>query len=104
MADSYRGEKWAEYYSPNAAMLRLKLAEGGYRVFQWRDQPGAYYGSHKHPEAQSHWVISGELEITVHSRTYVLAAGDGDFMPAGTEHSARVVGDEALVYLIGGKQ
>ncbi len=31
----------------------------------------------------------------------ILQAGDMMFIPAGTEHAAEVVGDEAVVYLDG---
>ena len=101
MADSYRIEKWAERSAPNGAMLRMRMEHSGYRVFQWSDQPGAFYGMHKHAEAQSHWIISGSLEITVKSRSYLLEAGDRDFMPAETYHTARVIGDEPVLYLVG---
>jgi mannose-6-phosphate isomerase-like protein (cupin superfamily) len=101
MAESYRVEKWAEHCAPNGAMLRMKMEQSGYRVFQWSDQPGAFYGLHKHPEAQSHWVISGSLEIVVASGSYLLEAGDRDFMPAETYHTARVVGEKSVLYLVG---
>ena len=101
MAESYRVEKWAGRMAPNGAMLRMQMEQGGYRVFQWSDSPGAFYGSHKHPQTQSHWVISGSLEITVQSRSYVLEAGDRDFMPAETYHTARVLGEGPVLYLVG---
>ena len=101
MADAYRVERWAERMPPNGAMLRMRLEADGYRVLQWSDSPGAFYGVHKHTEAQSHWVVSGTLEIVVKSRNYVLGAGDRDFMPAETYHTARVIGEEPVVYLVG---
>lgn len=101
---NYRFERWKEYYAPNAAMLRLILEQEGYRVFQWSDRPGMIYGLHKHDEDQSHWIISGSLELTVErAGTFVLEAGDRDFMPAGNYHSARVVSDAPVLYLIGEK-
>lgn len=101
MTEGYRIEKWEERNAPNAAMLRLRLEEAGYRVLQWCDQPGSFYGMHKHSEAQSHWIVSGILEVTVQSRRYVLQAGDRDFMPAETYHTAKVIGEEPVVYLVG---
>jgi quercetin dioxygenase-like cupin family protein len=100
----FRVERWRNVYKPNAAMLRLKLEQEGYTVYQWGDQPGMFYGQHKHPEPQSHWIISGSLEITVGGRSYVLEAGDRDFLEAETYHTARVVGDTAVIYLIGEKR
>ncbi|MER3430243.1 MAG: hypothetical protein C4324_04225, partial [Blastocatellia bacterium] len=77
----------------------------GYEVYQWADSPGAVYGLHMHLEDQSHWIISGSLEVSIESvGTVVLSAGDRDFMPAGCYHSARVVGDVPVIYLIGAKR
>lgn len=85
-------------------MLRRVLELEGYAVFQWCDQPEHFYGLHKHAEDQTHWIISGKLEMTVEAvGTFVLAAGDRDFMPAETYHTARVVSEEAVVYLVGEK-
>lgn len=100
----YRIEKWAQIHAPNPAMLRLQMEREGYRVFQWGDRPEAVYALHKHDEDQSHWIVSGSLELSVERvGVFVLEAGDRDFMPAGTWHSARVVGEEPVVYLIGEK-
>ena len=99
--DKLRFERWKEVYAPNAAMLRLRLEQEGYRVYQWGDRPGMVYAMHKHEEAQSHWIMSGALELTVNGETYVLEAGDRDFLPAQTWHKARVASEEAVVYLIG---
>ncbi len=100
----FRIERWNRGSAPNPAMLRLTLESEGYRVFQWGELPEATHGLHKHSEDQSHWIISGALELTVERLgTYVLEAGDRDFLPAHTYHSARVVGEEPVVYLVGEK-
>jgi quercetin dioxygenase-like cupin family protein len=104
MKPDYRIEKWMEVYAPNVAMLRLTLEREGYRVFQWCDQAGKIYPNHSHGEDQTHWIISGELELTIENYgTIILAAGDRDFIPANTYHSARVLGEERVLYLIGEK-
>src|SRR3954469_1010074 len=94
-------ERWSEASEPDARDLRLSLQSEGYSVFQWSDAPGTKYGPHAHAEDQSHWIISGELELRVGHETYTLRAGDRDFLPANTIHSAHVPGDEPVVYLIG---
>ena len=105
MPTAYRVEKWRELYAPNPAMLRHALTIEGYQVFQWSDEPGKEYGSHKHDEDQSHWVLSGSLELSIEGTgSYALKTGDRDFMPAGTYHSARVVGEEPVMYLVGAKR
>ena len=96
-------ERWSEPKPPNAAELRERLQADGYSVFQWTDAPGTKYGPHAHPEDQSHWILSGELELRVGYETYTLRAGDRDYLPANTIHSAFVPGDEPVTYLIGAK-
>jgi quercetin dioxygenase-like cupin family protein len=101
---NYRIERWTGLQAPNSAMLRHILVTEGFRVYQWSDMPAAVYVNHKHETDQSHWIISGSLELTIERvGTVVLEAGDRDFMPAGTYHSARVVSEEPVVYLVGEK-
>ena len=96
-------EHWADEGPPNPAELRRLLQDEGYSVFEWTDAPGTKYGPHSHPEDQSHWILSGELELRVGHETYRLRAGDRDYLPANTMHSAFVPGDEPVRYLIGAK-
>lgn len=96
-------EYWDEPAPPDARTLRRRMEREGYSVFEWADRPGAYYPPHSHPEDQSHWVVSGALTLIVGGEEYTLKAGDRDFLPAWTEHEARVEGGEAAVYLIGSK-
>jgi len=101
---SYRIERGTETQPPDAANLIQKMRAEGYSVFQWSDHPGAVYPDHEHGDDQSHWIISGCLELTVKGFGKVeLRPGDRDFMPAGTVHSASVKGDQPVVYLIGSK-
>lgn len=101
---SFRVERWKEDSVPDARELRKRLEAEGYGVFQWSDSPGTTYSAHNHAEDQSHWILSGSLELTVDGESYVLNAGDRDFLPAYTNHAARVVSRDAVVYLIGAKR
>lgn len=102
---NYKVERWNETNAPDAARLRRILESEGYSVYQWSDSPNAFYPTHIHGEDQSHWIISGTLELTIENiGTFTLESGDRDFMPANTKHSARVVGNKAVVYLIGAKR
>jgi len=95
--------RWSEPAPPDGSHLRKELEGEGYSVFQWSDPPGTKYGPHSHPEDQSHSIISGELELRVGHESYILRAGDRDFLPANTMHSAFVPGDQPVTYLIGAK-
>jgi mannose-6-phosphate isomerase-like protein (cupin superfamily) len=97
-------ERWTEPDKPHAEKLRERLEHEGYSVFEWSDVPGTVYAPHSHAEDQSHWIVSGELQLTVDSDCYTLRAGDRDFLPANTTHSAFVPGNEPVHYLIGAKQ
>jgi quercetin dioxygenase-like cupin family protein len=96
-------ERWSDASPPRGDDLKERLQGEGYSVFQWTDAPGTRYGPHAHAEDQSHWIISGALELRVGHETYTLRAGDRDFLSANTIHSAFVPGDEPVVYLIGAK-
>jgi quercetin dioxygenase-like cupin family protein len=95
-------ERWAGDNQPDADKLKVHLQAEGYSVFQWSDAPGTKYGPHAHSEDQSHWIISGVLELRVGHETYKLRAGDRDFLPANTIHSASVP-EDGVTYLIGAK-
>jgi len=101
---SFRVERWNETNAPNARELRARMENEGYSVFQSSDSPNMIYGTHNHSEDQSHWILSGSLELTVDGESYVLNAGDRDFLPAYTNHAARVVSPEPVVYLIGARR
>jgi quercetin dioxygenase-like cupin family protein len=100
---SIQVERWAETGLPDVAELEARLLDEGYSVFEWTDAPGTKYGPHSHPEDQSHWILNGVLELRVEHETYTLRAGDRDYLPANTMHSAFVPGDEPVTYLIGAK-
>ena len=71
-------------------------------MYQWGDSPGSVYPTHCHSTAQSHWIISGQLEIFVDRQgTHILSSGDRDYLPAGIYHSARVIGEQHVIYLVG---
>lgn len=98
-----RVERWTDDSPPEPEQLRRSLQSEGYSVFQWTDAPGTKYGPHAHGEDQTHWIVSGALELRVGAETYVLRAGDRDFLPANTIHSAVVPDAESVTYLIGAK-
>ena len=100
---SIQVERWSEPTPPEAPVLKERLQSEGYSVFQWSDPAGTKYGPHAHAEDQSHWIVSGELELRVGHEVYTLRPGDRDFLPANTMHSASVPGQGPVTYLIGAK-
>ena len=96
-------QRWSELTPPDPQELKVQLGGEGYSVFQWSNAPGTKYGPHAHAEDQTHWILSGELELRVGYEHYRLGPGDRDFLPASTMHSAFVPGTQPVVYLIGAK-
>jgi quercetin dioxygenase-like cupin family protein len=96
-------DRWNLPTMPDQEELRGRLEAEGYTVYLWGDPPGRTYAPHAHDEDQSHWIVCGALAISVDGEEYVLTSGDRDYLPAGTVHSARVVGGEEVVYLIGAR-
>lgn len=97
-------ERWKGTARPAEGALRERLETDGYSVYAWTDSPGTTYGPHTHDDDQSHCVVRGSLALTVGGEEYVLGPGDRDWLPAGTVHSARVVGGEAVTYLVGSRR
>jgi len=101
---SFSVQRWTRSEPPSAEELRRVLVSEGYSVFEWRDAPGTTYEPHVHDDDQSHWIISGALQLTVAGETYTLDSGDRDFLPANTTHAAFVPGSTPVRYLIGAKK
>jgi quercetin dioxygenase-like cupin family protein len=57
--------------------------------------PGVAFGRHTHPGEEIIYVLAGAIEYAVEGKPPVtLRAGDVLFIPAGTVHAAKNVGNE----------
>lgn len=79
--------------------LREKLESSGYSVTRYVYPPGTTFGDHTHPMDKVDAVVSGRFRMGTPDGEVVLEAGDRLVVPAGTVHSAEVVGDEPVVSL-----
>ena len=91
---------WAEGGSPDAELLRERLAADGFEAWSWTDVPGATYAPHEHPHDESLWVIEGEITFVVDGARLRLGPGDRLQRPAGTVHEAEA-GPRGATYLVG---
>ena len=91
--------------SPNIRRIDLQrhnLAVPGREAIQVRVEldRGAAFGRHKHPGDEIIYVIAGSFEYEVEGGpTLRLSAGDALFIPSGTIHSARNIGNDTAVEL-----
>ena len=79
--------------------LRRKLEGLGYRVSRYIYPPGTYFAMHAHATDKIGAVVSGHFRITMGAEEVLLGAGDAVYVPSGVEHSAEVVGDDAVASL-----
>ena len=78
-------------------LQRHDLGIAGTEVLQARVDfaPGASFPEHKHPGEEIIYVLQGSIEYAVQGKAPVtLKAGDVLFVPNGTFHAARNVGEE----------
>lgn len=96
-----RVERWdAERDGPpTEEFLRASLEARGYRVSRYTYPPGTRFAEHTHAAAKIDAVLSGRFRMTVDGEEVVLGPGDAVAVPAGTPHTAEVVGDEPVVSL-----
>jgi quercetin dioxygenase-like cupin family protein len=82
--------------STRTDLQRHDLSIPGHEAFQARVdiEPGAAFPSHRHPGEEIIYVLAGTLEYQVEGKApATLKAGDVLFVPAGTAHSAKNVGN-----------
>ena len=81
-------------------MMRAMELEG-YDVLVYTYRPGTVFPRHEHAHAKCDAVVAGVLRVTVGSESFDLGAGDRIYLPAGTRHSAEVLGNDTVVSLDG---
>lgn len=79
--------------------MRRKLEAMDFRVTRYVYPPGTYFPAHIHDVDKIDAVLAGHFELVLDGESVVLRAGDCLAVPAGCRHSARVLGDEAVVSL-----
>ncbi len=77
-------------------LQRHDLSVPGYEAVQVRVdiEPGVAFGKHTHPGEEIIYVLAGSLEYQIEGKPpLTLKAGDVLFIPAGTVHAAKNVGN-----------
>ncbi len=93
-----RVEKWNPAWGAlTEAAMRQRLEAEGYTVSRYVYPAGTYFDAHTHGVDKKDTVLRGRLKITAEGEEVILEAGDAIEIPAGTVHTAEVVGGEAVV-------
>lgn len=93
-----RVEEWEPAWGPlSEATMQRRLEAEGYEVNCYVYPPGTYFPEHIHAVDKKDTVLRGQLKIGAEGREFVLGPGAMIEIPAGTPHTAEVLGDEAVV-------
>lgn len=87
----------------NETNLRRRLEAQGFSVTRYDYLPGTVFPDHTHRIDKKDAVVKGRLLITAEGREFILGPGDSLPVPAGTVHSAEVIGNETVISLDGTK-
>ena len=79
------------------------LEREGYEVASFAYRAGTVFPPHQHAQDKCDGVVEGVLRVTVVDQGVAFDLGPGDrlYLPAGTRHSAEVVGAKTVVSLDG---
>ena len=100
--DPPRLERWLPSDGPLTEKRMMGLMESdGYEVASYAYRAGTVFPSHEHAQDKCDAVLEGLLRIVVGDETFDLGPGDRLYLPAGTRHSAEVVGAATVLSLDG---
>jgi mannose-6-phosphate isomerase-like protein (cupin superfamily) len=74
--------------------------EGFAHTYIWQDGPNIFYPEHTHRTETAHFILSGEMTLTLDGRAETYRAGERCDVPADSLHSAKM-GPHGCRYLIG---
>lgn len=77
--------------------MKLKLENRGFVVNRYVYPHGTYFPDHTHNVDKIDAVFSGEFEMNIEGRIFVLKAGDCISVPKSTVHNARVIGTTSVI-------
>jgi len=93
-------ERWNEAWGQLSEFnMKRRLEAEGFAVSRYVYPPGTLFGDHKHSVDKKDAVLKGRFLIRALGREFLLGPGDALAVPAGTIHSAEVVGNEPVVSL-----
>jgi quercetin dioxygenase-like cupin family protein len=99
-----RFERWEREDGPLSEKRLMGLIEReGFEVASYVYRPGTAFPEHEHAQDKCDAVVEGVLRVRVGDAVYDLNPGDRIYLPAGTRHSAEVVGRRPVLSLDGTK-
>jgi len=95
-----RLETWTEEDGPMTEKRVMGLLEReGYEVVVYAYREGTVFEEHAHAQDKCDAIIEGFFRIRADEEVFELKPGDRLYIPAGTRHSAEVIGRRTVVSL-----
>jgi len=95
-----RLERWTAEDGPlNERRLMARMEREGYEVAVYTYREGTVFLEHAHAQDKCDAVIEGFFRIRADGEVFELKPGDRLYIPAGTRHSAEVIGRRTVVSL-----
>jgi quercetin dioxygenase-like cupin family protein len=95
--------RWTKPKKPTLEEIQQMLTAEGLEFDLFSDKPGTKYGRHKHPFDDFIVIVSGRMKLTTDTNEWVMKPGDRLTLPAGTSHSAVMLGKEEVRYISANK-
>ena len=70
-----------------------------FQLRKFRIEPGGFMPMHTNTVEHEQYVLGGRAEVWIGDETHEVVAGDIVFIPAGTPHGYRTVGEETFQFL-----
>lgn len=95
-----RLERWDSQDGPVTEKRLMSILESeGYEVASYTYRPGTVFPPHEHAQDKCDAVVEGNFRLTANGAAYDLGPGDRLYIPAGTRHTAEVIGSGAVLSL-----
>ena len=86
-------------YKQKRKGVQIKAISGEYIQMTFIQLEPGFVSSHKHPEEQMGYILSGEIELVIGQERMECIGGDGYFIPSETLHSFRVLSKQPVELL-----
>jgi len=97
-----RLERWDAQDGPVTEKRLMSILESeGYEVASYTYRPSTVFPPHEHAQDKCDAVVEGTFRLTANGAAYDLGPGDRLYIPAGTRHTAEVIGSVAVLSLDG---
>ena len=86
-------------YKQKRKAVQIKAISGEYIQMTFIQLEPGFVSSHKHPEEQMGYILSGEIELVIGQEKMKCIAGFGYLIPSETLHSFRVLSKQPVELL-----